>query len=205
MTTENISNTANHDIFKHFFYLSPDLLCIAGFDGYFKKINPSVSKLLGYTEEELYSKPISEFIYIDDRNITSAHRNELTKNSLLQNFENRYVSKSGEIVWLAWTSMPIIDEKLIYAVAKNITHRKVLEEERNLLLSNFAKINKNLKKLGYASSHDLRSPVNNLLSIFSLLDVSTISDPETLQFIQMLESTSESLRQALNDYLDILI
>ena len=204
MTEENILNTASHDIFKHFFDLSPDLLCIAGFDGYFKKINPSVSKLLGYTEEELFSKPISEFIYIDDRNITAAHRNELTKNGLLQNFENRYVSKTGEIVWLAWTSMPIFDEKLIYAVAKNVTHKKVLEEERNLLLSNFAKINKELKKLGYASSHDLRSPVNNLLSIFSLLDVSTISDPETLQFIEMLESTSESLKQALNDYLDIL-
>jgi PAS domain S-box-containing protein len=207
MTEETNSNTNpdNLDIFKHFFELSPDLLCIAGFDGYFKKINPSVSKLLGYTEEELFSKPISEFIYIDDRNITATHRNELTKNSLLQNFENRYVTKSGEIVWLAWTSMPIFDEKLVYAVAKNVTHKKVLEEERNLLLSSFAKINKDLKKLGYASSHDLRSPVNNLLSIFSLLDVSTINDPETLQFIQMLESTSESLRQALNDYLDILI
>lgn len=204
MTEENILNTASHDIFKHFFDLSPDLLCIAGFDGYFKKINPSVSKLLGYTEEELYSKPISEFIYIDDRNITAAHRNELTKNSLLQNFENRYVTKDGEIVWLAWTSLPIFDEKLIYAVAKNVTHKKVLEEERNMLLSNFAKINKDLKKLGYSSSHDLRSPVNNLLSIFSLLDVSTISDPETLQFIEMLESTSENLKHALNDYLDIL-
>ncbi|MBA4276040.1 PAS domain-containing sensor histidine kinase [Flavobacterium sp.] len=205
MTEENISNTGNHDIFKHFFELSPDLLCIAGFDGYFKKINPSVSKLLGYTEEELFSKPISEFIYIDDRNITAAYRNELAKNSPLQNFENRYVTKEGEIIWLSWTSLPVFEEKLVYAVAKNVTHKKILEEERNILLSNFAKINKDLKKLGYASSHDLRSPVNNLLSIFSLLDVSTITDPETLQFIEMLESTSESLRQALNDYLDILI
>ena len=207
MTEVNNLNTTpeSHAIFKHFFELSPDLLCIAGFDGYFKKINLSVSKLLGYTEEELFSKPISEFIYIDDRNITAAHRNEITKNSLLQNFENRYLTKSGEIVWLAWTSMPIYDEKLVYAIAKNITHKKILEEERNVLLSNFAKINKDLKKLSYNSSHDLRSPVNNLLSIFSLIDVSTISDPETLKFIEMLESTSESLRQSLNDYLDILI
>lgn len=67
------------------------------------------------------------------------------------------------------------------------------------------KINKDLKKLSYTNSHDLRSPVNNLLSIFSLLDVSKIEDEETLQFIEMLKSTSESLRQALNDYVDILI
>jgi PAS domain S-box-containing protein len=192
-------------LLEHFFELSPDLLCIAGYDGYFKKINPAVSKLLGYTNEELFSKPINDFIYSTDQHITSKHRNELTKNKPLLNFENRYVTKSGEIVWLSWTSMPIDDLKIVYAIAKNITHNKKLEEERNSLLTNFAKINKDLKKLSYTGSHDLRSPVNNLLSIFSLLDVSKIEDPETLQFVDMLKSTSESLRQALNDYVDILI
>jgi PAS domain S-box-containing protein len=200
----SIPNPENSYIFEHFFELSADLLCIAGFDGFFKKINPAVSKLLGYTNEELFSKPINEFIYIDDRDFTAKVRRELTKNKPLLNFENRYVTKSGEIVWLSWTSMPIVGEKLVYAIAKNITHNKKLEEERNLLLTKFTKINKDLKKLSYTSSHDLRSPVNNLLSIFSLLDVSKIEDTETLQFIEMLKSTSESLKLALNDYVDIL-
>ena len=192
-------------LLEHFFELSNDLFCIAGYDGYFKKINPAVSKLLGYSNEELFSNPISTFIHPDDREITSKFRNELKKNNPLLNFENRYVTKSGEIVWLSWTSMPIDNEKLVYAIAKNITHNKKQEEERNLLLTNFTKINKDLKKLSYTNSHDLRSPVNNLLSIFSLLDVSKIEDEETLHFIEMLKSTSESLRQALNDYVDILI
>jgi PAS domain S-box-containing protein len=202
--TNSILNSDNY-IFEHFFELSADLLCIAGFDGFFKKINPAVSKLLGYTNEELFSKPINQFVYIDDQNYTAKVRKELLNNKPLLNFENRYVTKSGNIVWLSWTSMPIADEKLVYAVAKNITHNKKLEEERNLLLSKITKINKDLKKLSYSSSHDLRSPVNNLLSIFSLLDVSKIEDPETLQFIELLKSTSESLKQALNDYIDILI
>jgi PAS domain S-box-containing protein len=192
-------------LLEHFFELSPDLLCIAGFDGFFKKINPAFSKLLGYTNEELFSKPINEFIYADDREITEKFRDELKKNKPLLNFENRYVTKSGELVWLSWTSMPIDGEKVIYAIAKNITHNKKLEEERNLLLTNFTRINKDLKKLSYTNSHDLRSPVNNLLSIFSLLDVSKIEDPETLQFIEMLKLTTENLSQALNDYLDVLI
>lgn len=207
MTEENdsIINPDNHNIFKHFFDLSPDLLCIAGFDGYFKKINPAVSKLLEYTEEELFSKPISEFIYNEDRNITATLRGELTKNSPLQNFENRYITKSGQIIWLSWTSMPIFDEQLVYAIAKNVTHKKILEEERNLLIINFSRINNDLKKLSYTSSHDLRAPVNNLISIFNLIDVSKISDPETIEFIKMLEITSENLKEALNDYLDVLI
>ncbi|WP_228479165.1 PAS domain-containing protein [Flavobacterium soyangense] len=111
-------------LFEHFFELSPDLLCIAGFDGFFKKINPAVSKILGYTNEELFSKPINEFIYVDDQEITAKFREEITKNTPLLNFENRYLTKSGEIIWLSWTSMPIESEKLVYAIAKNITHNK---------------------------------------------------------------------------------
>lgn len=195
----------NNAIFKHFFDISPDLLCIAGFDGYFKKINNSVSKLLGFSEQELLSTPINDFIHPDDRAITKNVREHLTKNSNLQNFENRYLTKDGEIVWLSWTSMPVNDEKLIFAIAKNITHKKILEEERNSLLTTITRINNELRQLTYTSSHDLRSPVNNLLSIFSLLDVTKIDDKETLQFIKMLEITSGNLKEVLNEYLDLFI
>lgn len=195
----------NNYIFEHFFELSADLLCIAGFDGFFKKINPAVSQLLGYTNEELFSKPINEFVHIDDQDFTSKVRKELHNNKPLFNFENRYVTKNGDIVWLSWTSMPVEEEKLVYAIAKNITHNKKLEEERNLLLKKITTINADLKKLSYTSSHDLRSPVNNLLSIFDLMDVSKIEDSETLEFIEMMKSTSETLKQTLNDYIDILI
>ena len=198
-------NSGNKYLFEHFFELSADLLCIAGFDGFFKKINPAVSQLLGYTNEELFSKPINDFIHIEDQIYTSKVRNELYKNKPLLNFENRYITKSGEIVWLSWTSMPATEEKLVYAIAKNITHSKKLEEERNLLLTKFTNINNNLKKLSYTSSHDLRSPVNNLLSIFSLLDVTKIEDSETLEFIEMLQSATETLKQTLNNYVDVLI
>ncbi|CAN1485240.1 BaeS Signal transduction histidine kinase [Flavobacteriaceae bacterium] len=207
MTEKQILNPPqiNKYIFEHFFELSADLLCIAGFDGFFVKINPAVSNLLGYTNEELFSKPINEFVHIDDRQYTTKVRNELLNNKPLLNFENRYVTKSGDIVWLSWTSMPIAGEKLVYAVAKNITHNKKLEQERNILLSKVTKINKEIKKLSYSNSHDLRSPVNNMLSIFELLDLSKIEDQETLEFIEMLKSTSENLKQTLNDYVDSLI
>src|SRR5207247_2022497 len=151
MSSVKALNSYSIDSYKleTFFELSPDLLCIAGFDGYFKRINPAVSKLLGYTNEELYSKPINEFVYRDDMDITSKVREELTKSNPLFNFENRYLTKSGEIVWLSWTSLPVDSDKLIFAIAKNITHKKKLEEERNLLLANLTKINKDLKQLAY--------------------------------------------------------
>lgn len=192
------------DQLEHFFELSADLLCIAGFDGYFKRINPAVAKTLGYTEEELYTIPINEFVYDDDKEITSQVRDGLRQNNPLFNFENRYLTKSGEIVWLSWTSLPVNDDKLVFAIAKNITHKKKLEEERNQLLSNLSKINHNLKQLAYATSHDLRSPVRNLLALFDMLDTSKIDDVETLEFIDVLRLTTESLSDTLNGYIDVL-
>ena len=191
--------------FEHFFELSPDLLCIAGYDGFFKKINSAVSLVLGYTNDELFSKPIDEFVHIEDRTKTIRARNGLKKNSPLFHFENRYVTKSGEIVWLSWTSMPIESEKLVFAIAKNITHKKRQDDERNLLLANLTKSNKDLKKLSYTASHDLRSPVNNLLSILNLLDVSKINDGETLTLLELLKSASVRLSQTINDQIDTII
>src|SRR3970040_1160504 len=142
--------------FDNFFNISADFICIAGFDGYFKRINPAVSKALGYSEEELYANPISSFVYEPDLKITIETREQVYKNKPLLNFENRYLTKSGSIVWLSWTSMPVENEKLVYAIAKNITHKKKIEEERNILLTNLTKINKDLKHLSYKTSHDLK-------------------------------------------------
>ena len=118
---------ANFDL-EYFFELSPDLLCIAGFDGYFKKINPSVSITLGYTNEELFASPINSFIHPDDHAITALKRMELYKGQPILNFENRYLTKSGEIVLLSWTSMPIKRDELVFAIAKNVTFKKHLDE-----------------------------------------------------------------------------
>ena len=99
--------------FDNFFNISDDFICIAGFDGYFKRINPAVSKLLGFTDEELYARPVISFVYEADRKNTMETREQIYNNKPLLNFENRYLTKSGEIVWLSWTSMPLDSEKLV--------------------------------------------------------------------------------------------
>uniref|UniRef100_UPI0039833E6C sensor histidine kinase n=1 Tax=Daejeonella sp. TaxID=2805397 RepID=UPI0039833E6C len=66
-------------------------------------------------------------------------------------------------------------------------------------------INKELKQLSYTTSHDLRSPVNNLISLFSLLDVNKISDPEIREYIEVLKVTTDSLSNVLNNSVDNLM
>ena len=190
--------------FELFFELTHDLLCIAGYDGYFRRVNPAVCKVLGYTSSELMASPIHHFIHPDDKARTAENRSTLIKDVPLLNFENRYLTKGGETVWLSWTSIPVSKDQVVYAIAKNITHKKELEADRERVIANLSAINSDLKLLTHSTSHDLRTPVNNLLAVFTLLDTSKIEDEETLEFIEMLKSATESLKNTLNSYVDIL-
>ncbi len=120
--------TTDFDLFA-FFELTPDLVCIAGKDGYFRKINPAVIQTLGYSAEELFAQPISHFIHPSDRHQTSERREKLLNGKTLVNFENRYVTKTGGIVWLEWSSIYLPKEEVVFAIAKDVTERKLIQLE----------------------------------------------------------------------------
>jgi diguanylate cyclase (GGDEF)-like protein/PAS domain S-box-containing protein len=113
---------------KHF-NLSQDLICTAGTDGYFKRVNASFERVLGYSEEELLSRPYVDFVHPDDLERTVVEAAAVPDGRGAVQFQNRYVGKEGEVHWLEWTSTSLADEGLIYAVAREITDRKVLEQE----------------------------------------------------------------------------
>lgn len=158
---------------EYFFELSPDLLCIAGYDGYFKKINAAVSTTLGYTSEELYERAIDSFIHSEDKTLTAKKRKLILQNVPLLDYENRYVTKSGETVWLTWTSMPIESDQVVFAIAKNITYKKKLEEYRRI--SNI--LNNSGKSSQTSTQNSETLPVNN---DYSPSDQTWLSTFETL-------------------------
>ncbi len=198
-------NTPTTDLdLELFFSLSHDFLCIAGFDGYFRKINPAFIKVMGYTQEELFSHPIRHFVHPQDKKRTAETRAKILEGIPLVHFQNRYITKSGEIIWLTWTSIPVLEKKLIYAISKNITQIKKLEEDRHFRIRDLTSVNSGLTKLSYTTSHDLRAPVNNLISLFELLDLTKIKDEETLLYLEMLEKSVLRLKTTLNDQVDHL-
>ena len=119
--------------FERMFNLSLDLQSIAGLDGYFKRVNPAFERTLGYTTQELLTRPIIEFVHPDDREKTSAVSEQLARGDELTEFENRLVCADGSERWFQWSARPLPDEGLLYGVAKDVTDRKRAEEEQAAL------------------------------------------------------------------------
>jgi diguanylate cyclase (GGDEF)-like protein/PAS domain S-box-containing protein len=116
-----------------FFELSRDMICVAGFDGYFKRVNPAFERTLGYSRRELLGRPFVEFVHPDDRDDTDVEVGEISDGGRATvHFQNRYLDKSGEVHWIEWTSVGVPSEERIYAVARDVTERKLLEQELEL-------------------------------------------------------------------------
>jgi two-component system cell cycle sensor histidine kinase/response regulator CckA len=113
----------------HLFNMSMDMFCVAGFDGFFKQLNPAWSKTLGWPETELLSRPWLDFVHPEDRPATAAAGERLQTGQPVIQFENRYQCLDGSYRWVSWNSFPLLEEKLIFAVARDITEKRHMEEQ----------------------------------------------------------------------------
>ncbi len=122
---------------NRFFALTLDLLCVAGFDGYFKQLNPTWEKVLGWTQAELRARPYLDFVHPDDRAATVAEAQKLVAGAPVVTFENRYRCKDGSYKWLLWNAMPVAEEEVIYAAARDIGDRKQTEAELHEIMTRY--------------------------------------------------------------------
>lgn len=109
---------------------SIDLLGSAGFDGYFKDLNPAWEATLGWSLEELMSKPYIEFVHADDverTNKEAAEQSAAGHKTL--SFENRYITKNGDYRWMSWNATPNVDTGLIYFVVRDVTEAHENQEK----------------------------------------------------------------------------
>jgi PAS domain S-box-containing protein len=117
-----------------FFEISIDMLCFLDFNGHFKRLNPAWERALGFTREELMSKPFIEFVHPEDRERTLKQNAAVRSGGQALGFENRYMCKDGSFRWLRWNAAPNSVDGVIYSVARDITDEKNAHEEREKLV-----------------------------------------------------------------------
>ncbi len=111
-----------------FFGLSLDLLCITGFDGYFRRVNPAWKQILDLDEKKLLSQPFLSFVHPDDRANTEMKFRAAVQGGNVVGFEARFRCRDGSFKWIEWNATKDSSQNIIYAVGRDSTDRKRFEQ-----------------------------------------------------------------------------
>jgi PAS domain S-box-containing protein len=187
------------------FSLSIDMICIAGYDGYFKRLNPAWQKTLGYSAEELMAKPYSEFVHPEDREATIQRAEGFKTKGNIVAFTNRYLCKDGSYKWLMWNATPFAEKQLIYAVARDITEFKQMQEGLVLAKEEAERSNKFKDQFLSTMSHELRTPLNAVMGFSDMLSEERYGPLNDRQrrYVTHINIGGRHLLRLINDILDL--
>jgi PAS domain S-box-containing protein len=182
-----------------FFNVSLDLLCISGTDGYFKKLGPAWTDVLGYSLEELFKRPLLDLVHPDDLSRTQQEVSQQAKGEKTLSFENRWKCKDGTFVDLSWKSVQVEDK--MYGVARDITRQKIferqlIEAEKNSLVA--AKVKSEFLA---NMSHEIRTPLNGIIGVTDLLENTSLNE-EQKKFTNTIKNSGSMLLKIINEILD---
>jgi PAS domain S-box-containing protein len=183
-----MSSAGNVD-YEGFFNLSVDLLCLAGYDGYFKRLNPAWTQTLGFTQIELMARPYMDFVHPDDREATLAEAEKLAQGANVIHFRNRYACRDGSYRWLAWSAMPTGSDELICAVARDVTDEVELDRAKDELIA--------------MVSHELRTPLASLVGFSELLLSREFTAAQRKQYLETMLNEGRRLTDLINEFLDL--
>lgn len=178
-----------------FFDLAIDMLAIADFNGYFLRLSPSWTAAIGWSEEELKTKPFIEFVHPEDREKTVQEAARLMAGSAAIGFENRYRHKNGEYRTISWSVAT--QGRRYFASARDVTAIREAERLRQEALQ----VKADFINL---ASHELRAPLTAIKMAVDIVQDRTVGDlnDEQLRFLDSAKRNVDRLVRLINDVLD---
>jgi PAS domain S-box-containing protein len=197
---------------ERFFELSLDLLGIADMHGYWKRVNPAFTDLLGHDRETFLATPFLDLVHPDDRAATLAEVEKLGRGEPTLHFTNRYRHRDGSWRWIAWKCSPFPAEGLLYASGRDVTRAKAAAEETKRMNEELLKktvqleaANKELESFSYSVSHDLRAPLRGIAGFALALEdhAAGVLDDTARSHLQRVRSAADRMSDLIDDLLKL--
>lgn len=123
---KKIDSIANFEFFTR---ETSDFICVSDLNSYFKEFNLVFIEKLGYTKRELLLNSYIKFIYPEDVEKTREALQELLIGKKSVIFENRILTKKGEILFVQWTSIINPSKNLVYSIGRDITEIRKIQQK----------------------------------------------------------------------------
>ncbi len=215
--------------FRSIFDQSPVGSVLVGLDKRLNRCNSAFCNFIGYSENELIGKTISDITHPEDVELGLIEMKHILEREIESlTIENRYVRKDGTIVW-GMNSFSLVSDSnnnplYFLPIIQDITQRKLAEQE--LLLANKELIYQNNEKEKRAveltiakehaeqsdklksaflanMSHEIRTPMNGILGFAELLKEPDLSGEEQQEYIKVIEKSGARMLNIINDIVDI--
>jgi len=172
-------------------------------------VNPAFSVMTGYESYEMIGKspdilrgPNSDINGI--KKIVAAIKNR--EESLIEMISYK---KNKEEFWLRFSMIPIYnsENELSHwvSIQRDVSDEKKQEKEKEQLIRELTKNNKDLKEFSYITSHNLRAPLSNLTGLLNLMEDITIEDSELKEILFGFNKSTHLLNDTVNDLTKVMI
>ncbi|MBW4570761.1 MAG: PAS domain S-box protein [Tolypothrix carrinoi HA7290-LM1] len=195
--------------FRAMFERSSIGISLANMDERIVDSNPALCQMLGYNQEELCDKRLTDYIYSEDLTTDLQYQQILAENCDCFKKELRFQHKDGSLVWTDISVSLIYDTnnqpEFFLTIIEDITERK-RTELKLLKTKEAAEVSSRAKSEFLATmSHELRTPLNAIMGLSQLLQqkiVGTLNDKQE-EYVNYIYSSGEQLLGLINDVLDL--
>jgi PAS domain S-box-containing protein len=165
--------------------------------------NPAFSKMSGYEHSKIIGKSPNFFMG------KNSDPHEIEK--LIQAIKDRkecsleiiLYKKDHSEYWVCLSFIPVynLEQDLSHwiSIQRDITEEKKLEKEKEILIQELTRNNKDLKQFSYITSHNLRAPLSNLTGLLNLIDYISIQDEDLKEIINGFKTSTHTLNETIND------
>jgi PAS domain S-box-containing protein len=181
------------------FDLSLDLTCLADPAGRFKRVNPAFTKVLGWSADELLSRPFIDFVHPEDRARTMHEIGSRRPGEPIDQFENRYLCKDGSTRWLSWKAIQL--EGLIYATARDVTESRRATQQLEQARADAEAASRTKSAFLATMSHEIRTPMNGVIGMIEVLSQTPLSSDQG-DMVTTVRESANALLTLIDDILD---